>query len=80
MSRTWKRAAIDAQLPAATIPDALRHSSIVRELRFGLQIPLVAVLHDTSVAMIERNYSRSITDGLEELAARAVVPIIAAAV
>lgn len=33
-------------------------------------------MHDTSVAMIERHYARFIVDGLEELAARAVIPLI----
>lgn len=78
MLRLWKRAARDAGLPASSIPYALRHSSIVRGLRFGLPIRLVAALHDTSVVMIERHYSRWITEGLDELAARAVVPLITA--
>lgn len=73
MARMWKRAVEDAGLPAATIPYGLRHSSIVRGLRAGLPIRLVAALHDTSVAMIERHYSRWITEGLDELVARAVV-------
>lgn len=76
MIRTWNRAVADAKLPARTIPYGLRHSSIVRGLRAGLPIRLVAALHDTSVAMIERHYSRWITEGLDELAARAVVPIV----
>ncbi len=79
MVRLWQRAVRDAGLPAATIPYGLRHSSIVRGLRMGLPIRLVAALHDTSVAMIERHYSRWITEGLDEIAARAVVPIVAAA-
>jgi integrase len=79
MSRMWKQAVDDAGLPAATIPCGLRHSSIVRGLRAGLPIRLVAALHDTSVAMIERHYSRWITEGLDELVARAVVPIVALA-
>lgn len=58
-----------------TIPYALRHSSIVRAIRAGLPIRLVAAMHDTSVEMIERHYSRFIVDGLEELTARAIVPI-----
>jgi integrase len=79
MLRMWQRAVADAGLPASTVPYALRHSSIVRGLRAGLPIRLVAALHDTSVGMIERHYSRWITDGLEELVARAVVPIVAMA-
>jgi integrase len=79
MSRLWHQACDDAGVPASTIPYALRHSSIVRGLRFGLPIRLVAAIHDTSVAMIERHYSRWITEGLDEMAARAVVPLIATA-
>ena len=79
MLRMWRRAIADARLPASTIPYALRHSSIVRGLRAGLPIRLVAALHDTSVGMIERHYSRWITDGLEEMVARAIVPIVAIA-
>jgi len=78
MARMWKRAVADAGLPVTTIPYALRHSSIVRGLRVGLPIRLVAALHDTSVAMIERHYSRWITEGLDEMAAKAVVPMIGA--
>jgi len=78
MTRLWHQTCEDAQVPPSTIPYALRHSSIVRGLRFGLPIRLVAAIHDTSVAMIERHYSRWITEGLDEMAARAVVPLIAA--
>lgn len=79
MLRMWKQAAADAGLPAVTIPYSLRHSSIVRGLRLGLPIRLVAAIHDTSVQMIEQHYSRWITEGLDELAARAVVPIVSLA-
>jgi hypothetical protein len=71
MIRTWKRAVENAALPAVTIPYGLRHSSIVRGLRAGLPIQLVAAFHDISVAMIERHYSRWITEGSDELVARA---------
>jgi hypothetical protein len=79
MTRLWHETMDAAGLPRAAIPYALRHSSIVRGLRRGLPIRLVAALHDTSVQMIERHYSRWITDGLDELAARAVVPLLEAA-
>lgn len=58
------------------IPYALRHSSIVRGIRANLPIRLVAALHDTSVEMIERHYAKWIVDGLDDLAARAVVPLV----
>ena len=47
--------------PAITLY-ALRHSSIVRQLLAGTPIRLVAVAHNTSVAMIEKTYSRHIAD------------------
>jgi hypothetical protein len=50
----------------------------VRAIRINLPIRLVAALHDTSVTMIERHYGRWITEGLEELAAQAIIPIIRA--
>ena len=73
--RPWHDIRERAEMPDA-IPYALRHSSIVRGIRANLPIRLVAALHDTSVPMIERHYGRWIADGLEELAARAVVPLV----
>ena len=61
------------------IPYALRHSSIVRAIRVGLPIRLAAAFHDTSVPMIEKHYARWITESLDEIAAKAVVPLVAAA-
>lgn len=75
LNRPWDAIRRHADMPEA-IPYALRHSSIVRGVRANLPIRLVAALHDTSVAMIERHYGRYIADGLDELAARAVVPLI----
>jgi integrase len=46
---------------------ALRHSSIVRMLIANVPIRVVAAHHDTSVAMIERNYSEYITDYADDL-------------
>ncbi len=40
----------------------LRHSSIVRMLLRNVPIRLVASLHNTSVAMIEKHYSKYITE------------------
>jgi integrase len=57
------------------VPYSLRHSSIVRGIAAGLPIRLVAAMHDTSVVMIEKHYSRWIADGLEEMAAQAIVPL-----
>ena len=71
-SAYWKLAG----LPADTVPYALRHSSIVRQLRAGLPVRLVAALHDTSARMIELHYSAAIVDALDDLSAGAVIPLV----
>lgn len=58
------------------VPYSLRHSSIVRGLRQNLPVRLVAALHDTSVAMIERHYAKWVADGLEDIAAKAIIPMV----
>jgi integrase len=73
--RPWAAIRQRAGMPEV-IPYALRHSSIVRGIRANLPIRLVAALHDTSVLMIERHYGKWIVDDLNELAARAVVPLV----
>jgi integrase len=75
MQRPWLRILALAGLPADTVPYALRHSSIVRQLRAGLPVRLVAALHDTSARMIELHYSAAIVDALDELSAGAVIPL-----
>ena len=60
------------------MPYALRHSSIVRGLKAGLPVRLVAAMHDTSSTMIERHYSVYITDAMDELMAKAIVPLVTA--
>ncbi|MDE4620647.1 tyrosine-type recombinase/integrase [Sinorhizobium meliloti] len=75
LQRPWDAIRDQAKMPDV-IPYALRHSSIVRGIRANLPIRLVAALHDTSTQMIERHYGRWIADGLDELAARAVVPLV----
>ncbi|SFP98378.1 Phage integrase family protein [Mesorhizobium sp. NFR06] len=75
LQRPWHDIRARAKLPSL-IPYALRHSSIIRGIRANLPIRLVAALHDTSVPMIERHYGRWIADGLEDLAAAAVVPLV----
>jgi integrase len=58
-------------------PYALRHSSIVRQLLKGMPIRVVAANHDTSVAIIEKHYSRYILNHSDELT-RATLPDLAA--
>ena len=48
--------------PAEVTMYCLRHSSIVRMLLRNVPIRLVASLHNTSVTMIEKHYSRYITE------------------
>jgi integrase len=76
LTRPWALIVADAGLPADVVPYALRHSSIVRGLGAGLPVRLVAALHDTSSAMIEKHYSAFIVDAMDELASRAVVPLV----
>jgi integrase len=57
--RAVRRAGHD---PAIVTANALRHSSIVRQILVGVPIRVVAAVHDTSVPMIERTYSRYIND------------------
>ncbi|MGX5839747.1 tyrosine-type recombinase/integrase [Mesorhizobium sp. ArgA1] len=75
MVRPWQAIKEKAGLPDV-IPYALRHSSIVKGIRKNLPIRLVAALHDTSIVMIERHYSKWITSGLEEMARAAIVPLV----
>lgn len=64
-----------AELSSDATAYALRHSSIVRGLRAGLPVRLVAALHDTSSDMIESHYSAHIVDALTDTARLAVVPL-----
>ena len=69
--KLFKRAAGCCGLEATMY--ALRHSSIVRQLLAGVPVRVVAVNHDTSVVMIERNYSRHIGDHADALARAALL-------
>jgi integrase len=60
-SRPFERALAAAGLPKV-VPYSLRHSSIVRALLRGLAVRLVADMHDTSIAMLERTYAKFIAD------------------
>jgi integrase len=75
LRRPWAEIIASAGLAPGVVPYALRHSSIVRGLRAGLPTRLVAAVHDTSSAMIEKHYGAFVVDALDELAARAIVPL-----
>jgi integrase len=59
--------------PADVTMYALRHSSIVRQLKLSVPIRIIASTHDTSVAMIERHYSRYITEHSDDISRRALL-------
>jgi integrase len=56
----FRRAAAAVGLEPSVTPYALRHSSIVRQLLASVPVRVVAAAHDTSVAMLEKTYSRHI--------------------
>ena len=67
-SRLFRRAVQSAGPdPTEVTIYALRHSSIVRQLLAGVPIRITAVAHDTSVAMIEKTYSKYIGDHADVL-------------
>ena len=59
--------------PADVTMYALRHSSIVRMLLQNIPIRLVASLHNTSTTMIERTYSRFITEHSDDISRGALL-------
>ncbi|MFL6759448.1 integrase [Sphingomonas sp.] len=73
LARPWAAIRERAGLGEGVVLYALRHSSIVRGLK-KQPIRWVAALHDTSVTMIERHYSRFIAE-VDDVAALSVVPL-----
>jgi integrase len=67
-ARAMAMAGVAFNNPAKVTMYALRHTSIVRQLLANVPVRVVAALHDTSVVMIERNYSKYIADHADELA------------
>jgi integrase len=77
MFKGWVRALAAAGVEYVE-PYALRHSSVVRMLRAGVPVRIVAAAHDTSSQMIERHYAQFILDAADELARRALTPLVSA--
>jgi integrase len=75
-TRPFRRVAENAGLDTtvATIY-ALRHSSITRQLRAGVPVRVVAALHDTSVAMIEKSYSVGIDAHVDAIVRPALIKV-----
>lgn len=80
MTRPWAETVKAAGLPEDLVAYCLRHSSIVRGLRAGLPVSLVAKAHDTSAGMIESHYAAFIVGASEDLLRRAMVPMAGATV
>jgi integrase len=80
LKEPWAAIVERAGLKKGTVAYSLRHSSITRSLRKGLPTQLVAKIHDTSVGMLERYYSRFISDALDDLARAALIPLVTAPV
>jgi len=59
--------------PAEVTVYALRHSSIVRMLLANVPVRLVASLHNASVAMIEKHYSKFIAEHGDDIWRRALL-------
>ena len=72
------RALAAAGLPKV-VPYSLRHSSITRALQRGVPVRVVADQHDTSVAMIERNYASCIADYSDTMVRAAQIDLAPAA-
>jgi integrase len=75
LTRPWAKIAERAGVPGVT-PYALRHSSIVRDIRSNLPTRLLAAKHDTSEAIIRQHYGRFITSDLEKLVRERLVPLL----
>ena len=75
MEELWAKTVAKAEVPEDTVPYALRHSSIVRSLRFGVPIRITAAQHDTSTEMIEQHYGRYISEATEDIARRGALSL-----
>jgi integrase len=74
-TRLFARAAKDATLDERATFYSLRHTSIARALLAGVPIRVVAANHDTSVAMIEKTYSRYIGEHSDAIARRGMLDL-----
>ncbi|MHC2661681.1 tyrosine-type recombinase/integrase [Bradyrhizobium diazoefficiens] len=54
-------------LDSALTPYVLRHSSVIRQIRAGTPLRLIAFSHDTSVGELERTYSRYLNSASDDL-------------
>jgi site-specific recombinase XerD len=73
LAKTFRSVVERLGLGPEVTPYALRHSSIARQLLSLVPARVVAAHHDTSIAMIERNYSRYILGDSTEALTRAAL-------
>jgi integrase len=55
------------KLDPSLSPYTLRHSSIIRQIRAGTPLRMIAFAHDTSVGEIERTYARHLNSASDDL-------------
>lgn len=75
-TRRWKAALEKAGLPETLTLTALRDASIIRALREGVPLDLVARIHNTSGPIIRQHYALHIHDALDQVARQAVIPMM----
>lgn len=75
LTRPWQQIVKRAGLPKHTVPYAFRHSSIVQKLKAGVPVTIVAALHDTSPAMVQKHYAAFIVDASDDMIAAATVSV-----
>jgi integrase len=54
-------------LDLSLTPYCLRHSSIIRQIRNGTPLRIIAFAHDTSIAELERTYARYLNSASDDL-------------
>ena len=74
----WAKTVALAGIPADTVMYALRHSSIVRDLKKNVPVSVVAAMHDTSVGMIEKHYAAFIIDMTEDMVRKTRASVVQA--
>jgi hypothetical protein len=61
--------------PDVVTPYALRHSNVVRMIRAGTPIRIVASLHDSSIVMVEKAYSKHIVEHSDDIVRPALLSL-----
>jgi integrase len=67
ISEKFREALVQLGMDETLTPYLLRHSSIIRQIRSGTAMRVIAFAHDTSVAMIEKTYARYLNDAADDL-------------